>query len=220
MPCPDCERTVFWLWAYRVLTVSIPWAYSDRTVRLLRPEYTVTRLWSYRMRTVSVPCTGYTEYFCVLYGSHNTQRSFLYIELIDRFLGAFVEIKESTVRFIVSVCPSAWNNSASTWRNFWNLIFEYFLKICWGKFKFHENLTRMTGTLLEKQNTFMITSLSIFLRMRNISDRFVEKIKTHIFCSVTLFRKSSFLWNNVEKYRRDEETTDDNITERVHFARW
>jgi hypothetical protein len=35
----------------------------------------------------------------------------------------------------------------------------------------------MTGTLVEQQNIFMITSRSVFLRMRNVSDRFVEKIK-------------------------------------------
>jgi len=43
---------------------------------------------------MSVPCTEYTEYLCVLYGSHNTQRSFLYTQLIDRFLGALVKIEK------------------------------------------------------------------------------------------------------------------------------
>jgi len=39
----------------------------------------------------------------------------------------------------------------------------------------------------------------------------VEKIKTHILCSVTFFRKSCRLWEYVEKYCRAEQATDDNM---------
>jgi len=52
----------------------------------------------------------------------------------------------------------------------------------------------------------MITSRSVLLRMRNISDGFVEKIKTHILCSIT-FRKSCRLWDNVGKYCRAGQVT-------------
>ena len=45
------------------------------------------------------------------------------------------------------------------------------------------------GTLHEDQYTFLIISRSVVLRMRNVSDKFVEKIKTQIFRSVTLFSK-------------------------------
>ena len=38
-----------------------------------------------------------------------------------------------------------------------------------------------------KTNTFMTISRSILLRMRNFSDKDVEKIKTHILYSVTFF---------------------------------
>jgi len=48
----------------------------------------------------------------------------------------------------------------------------------------------MTGTFHEDQYTFVIISRKICLRMKIYSDKFVEKIKTRIFCSVTLFRKS------------------------------
>jgi hypothetical protein len=30
--------------------------------------------------------------------------------------------------------------------------------------------------------------------------KFIDKIKTHVLCSVTLFRKSFHLWENVDKY--------------------
>jgi hypothetical protein len=40
------------------------------------------------------------------------------------------------------------------------------------------------GTLHEDLCTFIIISRSILLRMRNTSEQFVEKIKTHILCSI------------------------------------
>ena len=39
------------------------------------------------------------------------------------------------------------------------------------EFKFHQKLTKMTGTLHEDQYTFFITSRSVLLRMRNVSDK-------------------------------------------------
>jgi len=48
----------------------------------------------------------------------------------------------------------------------------------------------------------------------------VEKIKTHILCSVTLFRKSCRLWDNVEKYCRAGQAIDNNITLRMRIACW
>jgi hypothetical protein len=44
----------------------------------------------------------------------------------------------------------------------------------------------------------------------------VEKIKTHILCSVTFFRKSCRLWDNVGKYGTAKRATDDNTTD-THF---
>ena len=46
---------------------------------------------------------------------------------------------------------------------------------------------RITFTLHEDQQTFLIISRSMLLRLTNISDKFVEKIKTHILCLVTFF---------------------------------
>jgi len=40
-------------------------------------------------------------------------------------------------------------------------------------------MTKITGTLLEDEYTFLIVSRSIHLMMRNVSDKVVEKIKTH-----------------------------------------
>jgi hypothetical protein len=47
----------------------------------------------------------------------------------------------------------------------------------------------------------------------------VEKIKTHILCSVTFFRKSCRLWDNVEKHGRARQAIDNRIR-RMRFACW
>jgi hypothetical protein len=85
-----------------------------------------------------------------------------------------------------------------------NLIFEYFFKNMSRKFKAHQNLTRIMGTLHEDVCIFMTTSRWI-LRMRNIADKVVEKIKT------LFFFKSFRIWDNVEEYRRTGQATDDNM---------
>ena len=45
-------------------------------------------------------------------------------------------------------------------------------------------MTRLTGTLNTDQCTFVTVSCSVLLRMRNISGKIVEKIKTHILSSI------------------------------------
>ena len=57
-----------------------------------------------------------------------------------------------------------------------------------GIFKFHENLTRVTGTLHEDGYTFLIMSRSVLLRMRHLGGKKErERIKTHILCSMFVF---------------------------------
>jgi hypothetical protein len=48
----------------------------------------------------------------------------------------------------------------------------------------------------------------------------VEKIKTHILSSITLFRKSCCLRDNVENAVKARQATADNITGRMRFACW
>ena len=49
-------------------------------------------------------------------------------------------------------------------------MFEYILENLSVKFKFHLNVTRMTGTLHEDLRTFIIISRAVLLKMRNVSD--------------------------------------------------
>ena len=68
-------------------------------------------------------------------------------------------------------CTSAWNNSAPTERIFVKFDVWKFFKNLARKFKFYWNLTRITDNLHEDLYTFMITSRSFLLRIKNVSDR-------------------------------------------------
>ena len=51
-------------------------------------------------------------------------------------------------------------------------------------------LNKNNGTLHEDLRTFLIVYDSVLLRMRNVSDKIVEKVETHILRSITVFKKS------------------------------
>ena len=56
--------------------------------------------------------------------------------------------------------------------------------------------------------------------MRNAADKIVDKIKTHILRWKMFFsRKSCRLWDNVEKFDRTGEATDD-LIRRMRLACW
>jgi len=135
------------------------------------------------------------------------------------FLGAFAKLRKATISFM-SVRPSAWNSVHIRW------IFTKFgiwalFEILSRKFRCHHNLTIITGFLHEALYTFMIISRSIILRMRNISYKLVEKMKTHIVCSITFFfRKSCLLWHNVGICGTAKQATNDNTTWLCMLDNW
>jgi len=90
------------------------------------------------------------------------------------------------------------------------------------KSMFHQNPTRITDTLHEDQTTYLIISRSILIRKWNISDKCLEKIKTHILYTITFFFfwKSCRLWDNLEKYCRRGQVTDDNMAACTLHARY
>jgi len=55
--------------------------------------------------------------------------------------------------------------------------------------------------------------------MRNVSDKIVRKIKTHIIFN-KFFRKSCRLWDGVEKYSRVGQAMDDDTTRRICITCW
>jgi len=67
---------------------------------------------------------------------------------------------------------------------------------------------------------FWLYLAHFLLEWENFQTKVVEKIKTHILCLITLLRKSSDLWDNVEKHGRARQVTDDNVIECLRFAYW
>jgi len=78
------------------------------------------------------------------------------------------------------------------------------------KIKFSLKYDKNNGTLNEDQYSFMIISRSFLPVMRNSSEKFVEKIKTHILFSIIFFSKILPLMRSFGKYRRAGQATDDN----------
>ena len=101
-----------------------------------------------------------------------------------QFLGDFTKLRKAIINFIMSVRPSLWNNSGPTGRIFMKFVIWVFFENLSRKFKLYQNLTKITGTLHEDQNTFLIISRSFLLRMRNVSDKSCrENQNTHfVFC--------------------------------------
>ena len=84
---------------------------------------------------------------------------------------------KATDMFVMSICTE---KLGTHWLDFeWNLsIFKKSVK----KFSFHWSLTRITGSLHEDQWTFEIAARWNLLRMSSVSDKLMEKIRTHIPC--------------------------------------
>jgi hypothetical protein len=96
-------------------------------------------------------------------------------------IGAFEKLRKVTISFVMSVCPSEWNNWAFTGRIFMKFDISIFFENLSREFKFYYDLKRKMSSLYEDRYTFMIKPRSVFLRMRNVSDRIGREIKTYIF---------------------------------------
>jgi hypothetical protein len=59
-----------------------------------------------------------------------------------------------------------------------------------------------------------------FLEWEMLQTKVVEKMKTHIFCSIIVFRKLCHLWDNVENYGGARGTTNDVSTWSIWVACW
>ena len=107
------------------------------------------------------------------------------------FWGAFADLRKATASFVMPVRLETGRISVK-----FDLFFENLSK----KFKFHSNLTRITGALREDLCTYMIVSRWISLKMRYVSGKSFRENRNTCLCSVTFFWKSCRLWGNVEKY--------------------
>jgi len=60
------------------------------------------------------------------------------------------------------------------------------------------------------QNTSLVISRLVIPKMRNVSDKLIEKLKTHILCSITFFFKNravyEMIWKNIVERGRTKVT--------------
>jgi hypothetical protein len=92
----------------------------------------------------------------------------------------------------MSVRLSSWNKSVPIGRIFVKLDFWGFFENLSRNFKFHQNLTRITGTLDEDHCKFCIISRSILLRMKNVSLKLCRETRSTILWSITFFWNCAF----------------------------
>jgi len=82
----------------------------------------------------------------------------IHLSLCPLSLGPFsrasAKLRKATLSFVMSVRSSPWNNMAPNERIFMKYDNSVFFENTSRTFKFHWNLTRITGTLHEDQNTF------------------------------------------------------------------
>jgi hypothetical protein len=83
------------------------------------------------------------------------------------FLDAFTKLRKATISFVMSVRPSAWNNSAP-WTDFHEI---WYLRPFRKKNRFHYNRTRIHGTLHENQYKFLIIYRTFLFRMKYVTDK-------------------------------------------------
>jgi hypothetical protein len=119
-----------------------------------------------------------------------------------------------------SVCPSAWNNSAPTSRNFikfdiWSF-FENLEKIqVW--LQYNKNIGYFTW---RRMDIFYNISLNSSQNEKCFRRSCRENQNTRFMGNIFVFQKSYHLWDNVEKYGRARQATDDNKLPRMRFAWW
>jgi hypothetical protein len=76
-----------------------------------------------------------------------------------------------------------------------------------------------TGTAHEDLCTFMIiSSRSVLLIMKNVSDKRYRENQNTCFIFDNYFRKSCLLWHNVKKYSSAGHATDYNTLRRTRFS--
>ena len=98
----------------------------------------------------------------------------------------------TSVRIFDDICQNIW------WRA------RIFDDIC-------QNFLWHVGIFYD-MSEYLMTSVRIFLRMRNVAgNNFTENQNTHFIFNNIFYRKSFRLWDNVEKYGRAAQATDDSM---------
>jgi len=113
------------------------------------------------------------------------------------FFGVFAKLRKVIISLVMSVRPSARNNSALTGRIFMKFGIWTFFANVFLKFNFHCNRTRIKDNLHGNQCIFSIISRSVLLVMTNVSGKKTcrENQNSHFVFSNFFFFKSYLLWD-------------------------
>ena len=127
-------------------------------------------------------------------------------------LGTLAKLRTATISSCLSVCPHVTTQLPQNGFSL-NLIIEHFSK------NSVEFCQEWRGPYMKTYIQLWQYLAQFFLQWWMFQTSSVEKIKTHISCSVTFSRKSCRLWDNVEKYCTSWQATD-NIIRRMRFVCW
>jgi hypothetical protein len=95
------------------------------------------------------------------------------------FVGAFAKLRNATISFVMSVCPSAWNNSAPIGRNYMEVYIGIFFENV-PKIQILLKSDKDNGYFTRRPIDIFIISRCILLTMRNVSDEICREDKnTH-----------------------------------------
>ena len=115
-----------------------------------------------------------------------------------------------SARFEPSIRLSAWNSLPQLCgfsKKFYVIIFRKSI----DKIQVSLQSDNNNGTLHEERHTFPITSRSVPLRMRNVSDKSCRENQNTFCVQYFFFRKSRRLWDNGGKCCGAGKVTDDNM---------
>jgi hypothetical protein len=109
-------------------------------------------------------------------------------------------LRETTVSFVTYlILPARKKTPVPLYGFSWSLKFVCCSKTCREDSSLIKILTRIVDTLGEDSCKYVITSRWSFLGINLFSDKFVEKIKTHILCSINIFRKNRVFYEIIWK---------------------
>jgi hypothetical protein len=98
----------------------------------------------------------------------------------------------------------------SHWTDFYEILYLSIFRNSVDKIKFSLKSDRNNGTLHEDLCAFMIISRSVLLRMRNVSGKVAEKMKTHLLFIQLLFSENravyEIMWENMVEPDRPQMT--------------
>jgi len=116
-----------------------------------------------------------------------TTLTMTFVVILSAFEKLQKQMLASSCLSVKSLRPSTWNTSAPTGRISTKFDIWLFFENLTRKFNFYLYLTGITDTVHEDDYTFFIMLTSFLLRMRNISEKAVEKFITHILVSIFFF---------------------------------